>query len=98
MLELGCGTGRVLLPIARLDVACVGLDLSPGMLDVLRSKAPPPNLTLVQASMTDFDLGTERFQLVFSAFRAFQHLYTVEEQLAALATRDTMIGVVPAKV
>ena len=85
VLELGCGTGRVLLPIAQLGIACVGLDVSAAMIDVLRSKAPPPNLTLVHASMTDFDLGADRFQLVFSAFRAFQHLYTVEEQLAALA-------------
>jgi hypothetical protein len=35
--------------------------------------------------MTDFDLGERRFALIFSAFRAFQHLLTVPEQLAALA-------------
>src|SRR5262245_12593437 len=87
VLELGCGTGRVLLPIARegLVVACVGLDLSANMLDVLRAKGPPDNLSLVQASMTAFDLGEARFHLVFAAFRAFQHLCTVDEQLAALA-------------
>jgi hypothetical protein len=35
--------------------------------------------------MQRFDLTGERFGLVFSAFRAFQHLYTVEDQLACLA-------------
>jgi SAM-dependent methyltransferase len=85
VLELGCGTGRVLLPIAREGIAAVGLDASAAMLDVLRSKDPPPNLTLVQGTMTDFDLGAGRFPLVFSAFRPFQHLCSIEEQLATLA-------------
>src|SRR5215475_12662699 len=84
VLELGCGTGRVLLPIAEQGIPCVGLDLSKNMLDVLRAKGPPPSLSLVQASMTGFDLGGARFPLIFAAFRAFQHLCTVEEQLAAL--------------
>lgn len=85
VLELGCGTGRVLLPIAREGIPCVGLDVSPAMLEVLRGKDPPENLVLSLASMADYDLGAGRFQLVFAAFRAFQHLLTVEEQLAALA-------------
>lgn len=85
VLELGCGTGRVLLPIAEQGLFCVGLDLSANMLDVLRRKRPPANLRLLQASMTDYDLGPERFGLIFTAFRGFQHLCTVEEQLAALA-------------
>jgi len=86
VLELGCGTGRVLLPIARAGVPCTGLDLSDGMLDALRAKSPPPNLRLVRGSMQDFDLGDERFALVTAPFRAFQHLYAVEDQLACLAT------------
>jgi SAM-dependent methyltransferase len=84
-LELGCGTGRVLLPIAREGLPCVGLDLSRNMLDMLRAKNPPANLELVQAAMTDFDFGARRFGLVFAAFRVVQHLCAVEEQLAALA-------------
>jgi SAM-dependent methyltransferase len=85
VLELGCGTGRVLLPIAREGIPCVGLDRSPDMLEVLRAKGPPDNLALVHASMSDFSLGEARFHLVFAAFRGLQHLYSVDEQLAALA-------------
>jgi SAM-dependent methyltransferase len=84
VLELGCGTGRALLPIAGDGIACVGLDASPEMLGALRAKQPPPNLRLVCAPMQRFDLG-ERFGLIFSAFRAFQHLDTVEDQLATLS-------------
>jgi len=85
VLELGCGTGRVLLPIARDGIACMGLDPSEAMLEELRSKGPPDNLRLETGSMQDFDLGPDRFALIFSAFRAFQHLLTVEDQLACLA-------------
>lgn len=85
VLELGCGTGRVLLPIAAEGIPCAGVDSSPAMLAALRAKCPPETLRLAQAPMQSFDLGSERFGLIFSAFRAFQHLHTVEDQLACLA-------------
>jgi SAM-dependent methyltransferase len=85
VLELGCGTGRVLLEIARDGFACTGIDTSQAMLDVARAKASRPAPRLIRAAMQEFDLGEERFRLIFSAFRAFQHLYTVEEQLRCLA-------------
>jgi len=85
VLELGCGTGRVLLPIAALGIPCVGVDASPAMLAALRAKNPPPNLELVEARMETFDLGARRFRLVTAPFRAFLHLLDVPSQLAALA-------------
>jgi ubiquinone/menaquinone biosynthesis C-methylase UbiE len=85
ILELGCGTGRVLLPIAALGLECVGVDASPEMLEVLREKHLPANLQLVEGRMETFDLGPRRFRLVTAPFRAFQHLLDVESQLAALA-------------
>ena len=84
VLELGCGTGRVLLPIAADGFPCTGLDASRHMLDALRAKSTFPNLRLVNAPMQRFDLPGEKFGLIFSAFRAFQHMYTVEDQLACL--------------
>ena len=85
MLELGCGTGRALLPISRDGISCTGVDASQAMLDALAAKAPPPTLRLHCAPMQRFDLGGDRFALIFSAFRVFQHLYDVEDQLACLA-------------
>ena len=85
VLELGCGTGRILLPIAQTGIACVGLDASRDMLDVLRAKGPPPSLELVHATMESFELGTRRFPLITIPFRAFSHLLDVPAQLAALA-------------
>jgi SAM-dependent methyltransferase len=85
VLELGCGTGRVLLPIAALGIPCVGVDASPAMLAALRAKGPPPNLEVVLGRMESFDLDDRRFRLVTCPFRAFQHLLDVPSQLAALA-------------
>ncbi len=85
IVELGCGTGRVLLPIARAGLPCVGVDPSTAMLDVLRAKDPPPNLDLVVGAMETLDLPRRDFALAFAAFRAFQHLLTVDAQLEALA-------------
>ena len=90
VLELGCGTGRVLLPTARAGVEITGLDLSDGMLAVCRSKlaeeAPDvqDRVRLTRGDMRSFDLG-RRFSLVTIPFRPFQHLLTVEDQMDCLA-------------
>ncbi len=90
VLEVGCGTGRILLPVARSGVAITGLDLSTGMLEICRRKlAQEPaevqaRVTLHQDDMRDFDLG-QTFALVTTPFRAFQHLETADEQLSCLA-------------
>jgi SAM-dependent methyltransferase len=89
VLEVGCGTGRVLIPTARAGVAITGLDLSPHMLEVCRRKlaAEPEEVlmrvNLVEEDMRKFELG-KTFRLVTLPFRPFQHLTTVEDQLASL--------------
>lgn len=90
VLEIGCGTGRVLIPTARAGVAIVGLDGSTSMLDRCRTKlhAEPADVQarvdLHTGDMRAFDLG-RTFALVTIPFRPFQHLLTVEDQLACLA-------------
>src|SRR4029450_6069466 len=87
MLEVGCGTGRVLISVARAGVEIVGLDLSQHMLAVCRRKlelespAGKPRWQLVSGDMRDFDLR-RAFSLITLPFRPFQHLITIEEQLS----------------
>jgi SAM-dependent methyltransferase len=89
VLELGCGTGRVLVPPARSGIEITGLDLSAEMLARCRAKleAEPPEVrgrvTLVEADMTSFDLG-RRYAAITCPFGGFQQLRTVEQQLACL--------------
>ena len=85
VLKVGCGTGRVLLPIAARGIECAGIDASPAMLDECRRKPGAGAIALSCARMQSFDLGERRFRLIYSAFRAFQHLETVDDQLACLA-------------
>jgi len=97
VLEVGCGTGRVLIPTARAGVDIVGLDLSPDMLTVCRRRlrdepeGVQSRVTLVQADMRRFALG-RAFTLVTIPFRPFQHLLTVEDQLSCLETIHQHLG------
>ena len=90
ILEIGCGTGRVLIPTARAGIEIAGLDSSSHMLDVCRRRlADEPEavrrrVTLVDGDMRDFELQRQ-FTLVTIPFRPFQHLLTVEDQLACLS-------------
>jgi SAM-dependent methyltransferase len=84
VLELGCGTGRALLPIAERGIECAGVDLSPAMLEQFKRKPGAAAIKLSCAQMESFAFGGKRFRLIFSAFRAFQHLDTVAQQLACL--------------
>ncbi|HLW78996.1 MAG TPA: class I SAM-dependent methyltransferase [Terriglobia bacterium] len=91
VLEIGCGTGRVLIPTARASVEIVGLDASPAMLARCREKLSREtgevrsHATLAEADMRRFELEPARFALVTIPFRPFQHLLTVDDQLACLA-------------
>lgn len=91
VLELACGTGRVLLPIAREGIAIHGIDNSLPMLEVLRRKlAQQPKdvrelVSVAEADMRDFR-SNQRYPLVIIPFRPLQHMYTVTDQVAALQT------------
>lgn len=91
VLELGCGTGRVLIPTARMGIKITGVDSSPRMLDRCRAQlAREPRevqerVRLVSADMRSLDLD-RTFSIITIPFRPFQHLLSVEDQLAALAS------------
>jgi len=86
-LELGVGSGRVALHLARCGLPVVGIDSSLRMLARLEARLDPqlaPNVRLVEADMRDFDLGGETFDLVYCAFDTFEHLLTIDDRIAAL--------------
>ncbi|MFQ5879466.1 MAG: methyltransferase domain-containing protein, partial [Dehalococcoidia bacterium] len=87
VLELGVGTGRVAIPLARAGLSVVGIDSSAAMLAAALAKVDDDivgRLRLVPADMRGFDLGRQ-FGLVFCALGGFCHLETVDDQLSALA-------------
>jgi SAM-dependent methyltransferase len=91
VLEIACGTGRVLLPIAREGIEIEGVDNSESMLRIVRRNlAREPRevrqrVTIHEGDMRDFRLE-KKFRLVTIPFRPLQHMYTVQDQVAALTT------------
>lgn len=87
ILELACGTGRALLPLAREGYDIVGIDASPAMLALARDNVAREGLeervTLLEQDMRALDLD-QRFALAFVAVNSFSHLLSLDDQLAAL--------------
>jgi len=88
LLELGVGSGRVAVPLARAGYEVTGIDTSPSMLAQARRRLKAAgklngSLDLLPGDMTSFDLGRQ-FAIVFVAANTFQHLLTTEDQLACL--------------
>ena len=90
VLELGCGTGRVAIPVAQAGVSVVGLDNSASMLKQARAKARRLGLTtdvlkFVRGEMQEFSLG-DGFALAIIPYRSFQALLSIADQQQALAS------------
>ena len=90
VLELGCGTGRILLPLAGAGHQVLGVDTSPHMLALARDKlasAGPEvaaRVRLVQGDLRYLELR-ERFDLAIVAVKTFAYLITRHDQQRALA-------------
>lgn len=80
VLELGCGTGHKLIPIACDGHPCVGLELSPDMLAEAQRKADEHGVQVewVRGDMREFDLA-RTFDLVFIASNSLLHLHEAED-------------------
>jgi SAM-dependent methyltransferase len=86
VLEVGCGTGRVLLPLVQAGGDVTGIDVSPHMLAFTRAKldAMGEQAELVQADMRGFQLNSRDFDVAIIAVKSFAYLLEREDQLACL--------------
>jgi SAM-dependent methyltransferase len=94
VLELGVGTGRIAVPTAAAGVRVIGVDSSPGMLEVCRERAELAGV----ADLVDLRLGDfrdppvdETFALVTCPFRSLLHLHTDEERLAVFGAARRLL-------
>ncbi len=85
VLEVACGTGRILIPCMQAGVDIDGLDLHPAMLNALKTKAGALGLhpRVYAGDMRDFTLP-RRYALIFVAFNGFVHCLTTADQIRAL--------------
>jgi SAM-dependent methyltransferase len=95
VVELGVGTGRIAVPTAAAGIRVIGVDSSPGMLEVCREAAELAGV----AGLLDLRLGEveappvdERVGLVTCPFRSFLHLLDDDARLRALrAARELLV-------
>lgn len=89
VLELGCGTGRILFALAAEGLSVDGLDNAPAMLDRARTRAVllgdslSSRIGLYEGDLTDFDLG-RRYRTIMVPLNGLMHLLTDRDLLACL--------------
>ena len=94
VLEIGCGTGRVLIPLAQAGLEIVGIDNSPEMLEIAQQRlAAQPgsptaatssqNAHLVLADALTY-VSERHFGLAFIALNTFLHNLSQAAQLQTL--------------
>lgn len=88
-LELGVGTGRVAIPIAKAGIKVVGIDSSAHMLRIAREKlaketdAVRRRVILKKGDMRNFELK-QSFPFIYIPASTFDHNITIEEQKRTL--------------
>jgi ubiquinone/menaquinone biosynthesis C-methylase UbiE len=100
VLELGCGTGRIALPLARAGVRLVGIDRSAPMLAraATRAKRLRPTggrrrLTLIRGDMRSLPFAAGRFACVIAAYGVLQSLLSERDLAATLASVSRVLDV-----
>ncbi|MEM7531133.1 MAG: class I SAM-dependent methyltransferase [Chloroflexota bacterium] len=92
ILELGCGTGRVLQPLVEAGCTVVGVDISPDLLAVAQKKLagmPDAKFSLIEDDIRSFNLPQKkfgRFGFAFCTSNTFLHLTTSDDQIKMLTT------------
>jgi SAM-dependent methyltransferase len=92
VVELGVGTGRIAIPIAADGIRVIGVDSSPGMLEVCRRRAELAGveLDLRLGDLREPPVG-ERVSLVLCPFRSLLHLHDDGERRRALMSARTLL-------
>ena len=89
ILELGCGTGRLLVPLAEAGFEVTGVDSSLDMLERARARIEQTefsNVDLVHGDMRQLTgIPNDTFRLVFCAVNSFLHLESRVDQLDTLS-------------
>ncbi len=80
VLEVGCGTGLLLSRVAAIADEAVGVDLSPGMLELARQRG----LEVVEGSATALPFEDASFDTVYS-FKVLAHVEPIEAALREAA-------------
>lgn len=94
VLEVGCGSGRILAALTDLNLPLTGIDNSKSMLDIARARLPS-KVELVECDMRRLSepdaLPNAPYWFAFSAINTFLHLPDVESQLMTLSGLHSVV-------
>lgn len=81
LLEPACGTGRLLVPLARAGFDCTGFDLNEYALDYLRTKLKRNHIkaNIYKSDMANFTATGRKFDAAFCTVDTFRHLLTEKQ-------------------
>jgi SAM-dependent methyltransferase len=87
VLDVGCGYGRVALPLARAGYEVDGLDVSTNLVDAARAAAEAAGLRVgfTVASMTSLPYPSKSFDAAICLWSGFNELLEEDEQVRAIA-------------
>jgi SAM-dependent methyltransferase len=83
ILELGSGTGRITIPLAKKGFKVTGLELNDDMINICKDKLQAEdeeirdNVRLIKGDMTEFNLG-EKFDLIIAPCNVINHLISLD--------------------
>lgn len=84
ILEVGTGTGRLLIEALENGADIYGIDISPSMLEILKGKLNKEQQDRISLqNIVDFKSGF-KYDLIIAPFRVFMHLIEKRDQLKAL--------------
>jgi ubiquinone/menaquinone biosynthesis C-methylase UbiE len=99
VLELGCGTGRVSVPLARVGIELVGIDRSAPMLERAlhritksRSRSSANSLRLVRGDIRQLPFDDHSFPMVLAPYGILQSLIRPRDLTATLASVARVLG------
>jgi SAM-dependent methyltransferase len=84
VLEVGVGTGRFFTEALKQGANIYGIDISPAMVDILKSKIDPKyhdRVSIQDLASFSFE---RKFKLIIAPFRVFMHIIETAEQIAML--------------
>lgn len=84
ILDIGCGTGRHLIPLTQINYSVLGIDINPDMLRQLQQKLPDTHAIPADITAANLELPENNFALIISMWNSFNE-YALTHEAAQTA-------------